>query len=257
MNSTPLRIINTLAFLLMIVTNALANIIPLGHGNTGSISAKYPNLFTPAPVTFSIWGLIYLFMAFFILYQWGVLGAKGYAASDVKTIGLWFLLSCFFNIAWIFTWHYEKILLSTICMLCLLITLCIIVVKADASTRNLFGDLSIRIGFGLYLGWICAATIANISVLLVSINWNGFGLSPVIWTIIAVTAGTLIGILLTIFGHRYPATCALIWAYAGILNKHVSVAGYSGRYPGIIAATIAGITAMLCAMMITVIGTRH
>lgn len=257
MNNASLRWINTLAFLSMIIINALANLLPIGHGNTGSISANYPNLFTPAPITFSIWGLIYLLMAFFILYQWGLLGAKESAGYDVKDIGLWFLISCLFNIAWIFSWHYEKILLSTICMLCLLISLCIIVVSADAYSRNIFGDISVRIGFGVYLGWICAAAIANISVLLVSINWNGFGLSPVIWTLIAVAAGTLIGMLLTIYGHRYPATCALIWAYAGILNRHVSVGGYGGRYPAVIAATIAGIVAMLCAMMITFVGTKH
>ena len=64
-----LQALNILAFLLVLVVNGLANALPLGGNTTGDISARYPNLFVPAGLTFSIWGVIYLALAAFILYQ--------------------------------------------------------------------------------------------------------------------------------------------------------------------------------------------
>ena len=76
MNSIPLKILNSIAFVIMITVNFLANVLPLGIGSTGDVSEKYPNLFTPAPVTFIVWGLIYLLLLVFVLYQWGLLDGR-------------------------------------------------------------------------------------------------------------------------------------------------------------------------------------
>ena len=55
-------LINWLLFIGVVTVNALANILPINGYNTGQISAFYPNYFVPAGFTFSIWGLIYLFL---------------------------------------------------------------------------------------------------------------------------------------------------------------------------------------------------
>ena len=79
-----------------------------------------------------------------------------------------------------------------------------------------------KAAFGVYLGWICIATIANITALLVSINWNGFGLSHEIWTVIMIAAGTLI-VSAAIISLANPFIgMAVVWAFAGIILKRSS-----------------------------------
>lgn len=58
-----------LTFLAMITVNALANILPIGGMGTGEVSDSYPNLFAPAGITFSIWGVIYFLLALHTIYQ--------------------------------------------------------------------------------------------------------------------------------------------------------------------------------------------
>ncbi len=51
---------NLIALLVVIGVNVMANTATLNGLTTGDISNRYPNLFTPANVTFSIWSVIYL-----------------------------------------------------------------------------------------------------------------------------------------------------------------------------------------------------
>ena len=97
-----LKILNLLFYLLMIGANALANTNIFGQATTEEISAKYSNLFTPAGITFAIWGVIYIMLGYFVLYQ---LGKNGYGARKEATekIGLWFIVSCILNGLWLFS----------------------------------------------------------------------------------------------------------------------------------------------------------
>jgi magnesium-transporting ATPase (P-type) len=83
-------------------------------------------------------------------------------------------------------------------MLGLLVTL----IYINISIRELpFGI--IKASFGIYLGWICIATIANVTTLLVNAGWNGFNISQEVWTIIMILTGTVI-IAITIYRLRNP-----------------------------------------------------
>ena len=64
---TVTTIMNILLFTAMIVINGLANALPINGFTTGELSDLYPNLFVPAGVTFSIWGIIYLLLLIFII----------------------------------------------------------------------------------------------------------------------------------------------------------------------------------------------
>lgn len=256
-----LKFLNLSFFIIMIAVNFLANLLPLGHGNTGEISVKYENLFTPAPITFSIWGVIYILVALFIIFQLNLFGDNILARKCVELIGIWFIVSCVMNIGWLFSWHYDIIWLSMIFMLGLLLSLIIIVTRyspivvmreTGIETITFMSRLSFY-AFEVYLGWITAATIANVSVLLVKLGWNRFGLSSEFWTILVIIVGAILGMLFVLSGHRYMSAAAVIWAYCGILIKHISQSGYGGKYPSIIAATIAGIIAILSTIIINLI----
>jgi hypothetical protein len=121
-----LILVNTIAFLGVLLINYLANALPLNGKNTGELSDQYPNLFTPAGLTFSIWGIIYLWLMVFIGYQLVALFRSSLAVRVepiVDKIGWYFAATCVFNVAWMFAWHWEQMALSVLIMLGFLLTL--------------------------------------------------------------------------------------------------------------------------------------
>ena len=243
---------NIIFFISMISINIIANTLPFGRGSTAEISAKYHSLFTPAPLTFSIWFVIYLLLGYFIVYQLGVFN-EVFANTFVSLIGPWFIISCILNIGWLFSFSYEKTFLSMLFMIGLLLSLAIIsfrlspenvMLTAMEPHIPLFAKICLYT-FDLYFGWIVAATIANMSVLLLKLNWNIFNLSEQFFTVIVLIGGTVLGMLFVIFSNRFMSSLAIIWAYCGILVNHISRSGYAGAYPVIIFVTILGIFLIL------------
>ncbi|MFZ0472526.1 MAG: hypothetical protein WAL94_07925 [Bacteroidales bacterium] len=204
-----MRYINILFFAVMIVMNYLANAIPLNGKTTGALSDAFPNLFVPAGITFSIWGVIYLLLLVFCVIQ--------FTSPDqvvISRIGWLFAVTCIFNALWIVTWHYGRLPLSVIIMLGLLVSL----IWINIIVKDLPFGL-IKAAFGIYLGWICIATIANVTALLVNFSWNGFGLSEETWTVIIILAGALIAAL-TLWRLDNPFIgLSVVWAFAGIMIK--------------------------------------
>ncbi|QQG52503.1 MAG: tryptophan-rich sensory protein [Candidatus Falkowbacteria bacterium] len=238
------------SYVAMVAVNWLANALPINNRSTGAISDAYPNLFAPAGLTFSIWGLIYLLLASYCLYQFGLFQndrGRGKAALFQK-IGLYFILSSLANIAWIFSWHYDFIGISVVLMAVILFSLIKIADILNKEKLLLKEKFFIRVPFSVYFGWITVAAIANITVFLVSINWNGFGISDQVWTIIVLLAGLLIVILRMIKDKNVAYGLVLVWAYAGILLKHLSADGFSGRYQGVIITTVLCILGFLISL---------
>lgn len=221
-----LQVLNIIAFLAVIIVNGLANALPLGGNTTGDISDLYPNLFVPAGLTFSIWGLIYLALGIFIFYQArDLFSARKIEMPYLKSISWYFLISCLANAGWIFAWHYRQVLLSLVAMLVLLFSLIRIYTRlnigkepVDSATRYY-----VHLPFSLYLGWITVATIANITAVLVWYNWSGWGLSEVFWTVLVIIAGTVIGLINIIQRGDIAYSAVIIWAYLGIIIKRYSV----------------------------------
>ena len=80
-----LAVLNSLGFLGTVIINALANIIPINNKTTGELSDQYPNLFVPAGLTFSIWAVIYLLLAIFVIYALIIAIKKDDQNSLLKT----------------------------------------------------------------------------------------------------------------------------------------------------------------------------
>lgn len=237
MQNILIKIFTAFTFIAMVVVNGLANSLPINNRSTGQISDAYPNLFAPAGLTFSIWGIIYLLLTGFVLYQFTQASlAKKDLLSKINPL---FIATSLANICWIFTWHYDYIGFSVLLMTILLT--CLIKI-ADLLRTEQFSSLEkllIRAPFSVYFGWITVATIANITVFLVSIGWNGFGIADFIWTSIILFVGALIGIMRMLKDRNIPYGLVLVWAYLGILLKHVSAQGFAGQYPVIIGTVIA------------------
>lgn len=248
--SRILQILNFLAFVLVIVVNTLANTIPINGITTGEIADMYPNLFTPAGFTFAIWGVIYLGLALFALYQAGLLPGVSNEQGVVRDIGWLFILSSLANVSWLLAWHYDMILLSVVFMLLLLISL--IGIYLRLRSRDMVSRAEhwlVHVPFSLYLGWISVATIANITVALVSVNWNGFGISPQIWTVIVILVADLLA--LSFLAQYADVWYGLVtaWALFGILYRHLTF--FAGQYPSVVYISLISIIVLVLGVLLT------
>lgn len=230
MNSIILRISTLIAYVVMVFTNYLAVSLPLADRDTGAISDSYANLFAPAGYAFSIWGVIYTLLAVYVFFQFSQKKDKLLA-----TINKIFIINAFLNAGWIFAWHYDFIWLSLLIMIALLITLIKIADIFRTNKLNTKQRWLAHLPFNVYFGWITVATIANATIFLVSLGWNGFGLPEAFWTVIVLLVGALIGSMRLLKDRFFPYGLVLIWAYGAILAKHLSTNGFAGQYPSVIA----------------------
>ena len=254
----PTKLLALAAYLVMILVNALANILPINGITTGAVSDSYPNLFAPAGLTFAIWGVIYLALAGYVLYQFGLMQKDKtdiQRASDQK-VRLLFIVSSLANSIWIFAWHFRLIPLTLVLMLVLLVSLAAVNLTTRHQTNEAGGKIFVRLPFAIYFGWITVATIANVTTLLVDLQWGGAGLSEQAWTILILLAGLLIGWITTVFLKSIAYGLVLIWAYTGILLKHLSASGFDGQYPGVIVTVIGCLVLYAIALIVVVVRGR-
>lgn len=237
-----IKLLVLFSYLLMIVVNALANILPINNLTTGQVSDSFPNLFAPTGLTFSIWGLIYLLLGIYSGYQLFSKKINSKLSNQINTL---FITSSFVNSAWIFAWHYKIIWLTVLLMLTLLFILIKIADTLNSENLNLKEKILYKIPFGVYFGWITVATIANITGFLVSMDWNGFGLPDTTWMIIVLFVGLGIAVWRMHKDSNLAYGLVPVWAYYGIWLKHTNLDGFNNAYPTIITAVITCITLLI------------
>jgi hypothetical protein len=232
--------VNLLATVATITINGLANALPINGQTTGEISDRFRVYFVPAGYVFSIWGLIYLALMAFAVYQ----ALPGQRENPrLRRIGYLFALGCVANSAWIFLWHYELFELTLVAMFGLLLLLIAIYlrlgigrVRVSAAEKWL-----VHIPFSIYLGWITVATIANVTSVLYYLNWDGWGIRPEIWAVIMLVVGAGIASAVSISRGDVAYVLVIVWAFAGIAVKHADtpmVAITAGLMALIVALTL-------------------
>jgi len=211
--------INIGALALVLLFNFLSNVIPFNGLTQADLGELYPVLITPATYVFSIWGLIYLALIAFIIYQ----TLPNFRENPaVKAVGILFAVSSLFNILWLFFWHYQRVGWSMIIMLLLLATLIAIYLRIGAVTteKSLYDRLLVKYPFSLYLGWITAATIVNFNVLLYDIGWLGVGTGGVFFTILMIVIAAVVALAVFYLRQDFIYTAVFVWALIGIGVRH-------------------------------------
>jgi hypothetical protein len=211
-----------LTTLIMLVVNGLANALPLNGQNTGEISDRFHVYFVPAGYVFAIWGVIYLGMIAFTIYQALPSQQKN---PRLRATGWWVSLGSLANSAWIFLWHYEQFPVTVGVMLVLLGTLILtylgLGIGRTAVSRA--ETWAVRVPFSIYLGWITVATVANVTDLLDYLKWDGFGLAPEVWMGIMLAAVLVITGLMLLTRRDAAYALVILWSLAGIGIKHAAV----------------------------------
>jgi hypothetical protein len=223
MKDTLRQISVIVTILVTLVINGLANALPINGLTTGQISDSFHVYFVPAGYVFSIWGLIYLGLIAFAIFQ--ALPSQR-ENPRLRATGWWISLGGLANSAWIFLWQYEHFPLTLVAMLVLLATLLVTYLRLGigrtaVSTAETW---AVRLPFSIYLGWITVATVANVTVLLAYLKWDGFGIAPELWMGIVLAAVLAIAVLMNFTRRDVAYALVILWALAGISVKFASVA---------------------------------
>jgi hypothetical protein len=223
MKDTVRQIAVVLSVLVTLVVNTLAIALPLNGLNTGEISDRFHVYFVPAGYVFSIWGLIYVGLIAFAIYQ--ALPSQR-ENPRLRPTGWWVALSGLANSAWIFLWHYEQFPLTIVAMLVLLATLIITYLRLGIGRTSVSRaeTWAVRVPMSVYLGWITVATVANVTELLDYLKWNGFGIAPETWMLIILAAVLVIAVAMNFTRRDVGYALVILWATAGIAIKHAAVA---------------------------------
>lgn len=203
------------SLIIMITVNVLSNALPFNGITAPEIADQFDVYFVPAGYVFSIWGLIYVGLIGYAVYQ--LLPAQR-DNPRMRQIGWWFVLSSAANSIWLVLWHYGYYGLSVLAMLTLLSSLVVIYQRLGVGRQSVSAGERwfSHITFSVYLGWITVATVANITTYLDFVNWSGFGISPEIWTFTILAVATAIGGLMAYTRQDIAYLLVLIWAFYGI-----------------------------------------
>ncbi len=240
MNKDLLRqIAVVLATVITLVVNTLANALPLNGLNTGAVSDSFDVYFVPAGYVFSIWGLIYVLLIAYIVYQ----ALKSQRENEaLRKIGWWYVVGSLANSIWIFMWHYQVFSLTIVFMLILLVSLIIVYLRLGIGRAAVAPAMRflVHLPFSVYLGWITVATIANATAVISLTSWNGFGIDPKVWAVIMLVVAVAVALLMAVTRRDVAYLLVLVWAFFGIGQK------FNGTAPVDIAAYVAaGAVAML------------
>jgi hypothetical protein len=249
----PLAIANLIGFVVVVVVNALATTIPLGGMTTGQLSDLYPNLFVPAGLTFSIWGIIYVLLGIYVVYGLVFSSRQSEPSNSfMEKVSILFIFTCVANAGWIFSWQYRILPLSLVCMVVLLVVLILIYNRLNVGRSRAGGSekYMVHLPMSIYLGWISIATIANVTALLVYYKWNRFGIEEQFWAIIMIAVGILLGLLFLFYRKDIFYTLVIDWAVLGILLKRMAVD--RGATQGIIITSIMGLSVLTVGIVVQI-----
>jgi len=209
------------AILAAFTINVLSNIVPLKGQSIGDISNSVFRdvLIIPANYAFAIWGVIYLGLISFAIYQ---ALPQQQADPRLRRGGYWMVVASLSQIVWVFLFQLGSFALSVVAMLGILGSLIVLYLqlgigRVPHSRRQRWW---VDVPISIYLGWISVATIVNIASTLDYINWGGFGLSGELWTILMLAIAGAIAAIVGLQRGDLAFNAVFIWAFVAIAVRH-------------------------------------
>ena len=216
-----LQILNAVTLVFTIVISYFFNGRE-GKQSISDLSAKYDNLLTPAGYAFGIWGLIYVLLIIFVIYQFRDITNKPTEKGLVMRVGWWFIIANLANAAWVWAFTSDQTGLSLLIMVAIFFSLLKVVLHTnmerwDAPNKVIF---FVWWPFSAYFGWITVALIINTSAYLTSIGWDGRPLSAETWAILVLLIATAIFITMVWKRNMREYASIGVWGVAAIAVKN-------------------------------------
>lgn len=212
---------------------------PVERTANGSLSAE-ATLLAPATRAFSIWSVIYLGLLAYVVWQWLPANA---ASPRARRIGWLSAVSMALNGTWLLVTQFGALWLSVLVILTLAVTLGELVRRLGAPRHAGAAErIVLDAAFGLYLGWVSVATLANVTAALVGSGLDPGGEVAEVWAVGVLALGAVLGVVLaTRLGGRISVAGAMAWGLAWIAV---------GRFAGQPASELTGIAAAIAAVVV-------
>ncbi|MDX2003735.1 MAG: hypothetical protein SFU83_00535 [Meiothermus sp.] len=222
-----------------LTVNYLANALPIAGRTTAEISDRLFTLVTPAGFTFAVWGLIYLALAVYVVYQ---LMPERRGDATLTAVAPWFVFTCVCNSLWLVAWHSGALGWSVALMLGLLAAL-IQIYRIVSRRPAMDADYwALSAPFSLYLGWIIVATLVNVSAALVGLGIRAEGVWAVLWAVLLIAVAAGVGLMFLDVQADRVLALVLVWALLGIAVRQWGV-------DGVVAAAITAIAVLVISMI--------
>jgi MFS family permease len=224
-SSKGLAIATLIAIFGTLIVNTLSNFFPPGGENVGEIANTVLAgvLITPANYAFAIWGVIYLGLIAYGIFQFD---ADRRQDPIIKKVDKLLIVACIAQIIWIFLFTLQQFALSILAMLGILLPLIGIYLTLHIGQERRVSRQRrwmAHIPFSIYLGWISVATIVNIASALYINGWNGWGLSDIVWTAIMIVVAAIVAAAIILRRSDIAFPLVFVWALAAIAIRHSDI----------------------------------
>ncbi len=218
---------------------------PIEEAAGGALSAEATHL-APDNPAFSIWSVIYVGLAAYVVLQWLPRWA---AERRQRAVGYLVAATMVLNAAWIFSVQGGLLWLSVVVILVLLAALCRVIVLLHAAPARHRAEVLVLDGtLGLYLGWVTVATAANIAATLADAGFDGGPLAPDAWAVIVCAAVAVVGVLLAVrLGGRIAPAAAIAWGLVWIAVARAT--GEPESRATVVAALTAGAVVVVATLL--------
>lgn len=210
-----------LAILATLTVNILSNFFPPEGLNIGEIANTLLKgvQITPANYAFAIWGLIYLGLIAYGIYQFRP-AQRG--NLTIRRVDYLLIIACIAQLAWVSLFTLRLFWLSVVAMLAILLPLIGAYLQLRIGRRvSRERQWLAHVPFSIYLGWISVATIVNIASALYISGWGGWGISAEAWTVIMLIVGAMIAAIVAIHRADVAFTLVFLWAYVAIAIRQL------------------------------------
>lgn len=203
-----LGIIYSITFILMLVVNYFT------ATDVGMVADDNPAIIQPAGYVFSIWGVIYLLLAIWIVRIF----LKNNTSDRVyESVHYWVVANFILNGLWIIAFTQLWYLASVIIIIGLLITLVVIYKKISHVSTSWFD----RLPFSIYFGWVTVATIVNINTWVKQMGVEEvLGFDEYQWTLALLVIATGIAVFVSLVHLDWLYPLVFAWAYVGIILRN-------------------------------------
>jgi hypothetical protein len=217
-----------------IIINTLSNFFPVKGLNIGQLSNQLFGsvLIIPANYAFAIWGLIYIGLLAFGLYQ----GRLSQRQSPALDQACWLLVvASIAQIIWIYLFEARLFMWSFVPILGILLPLIGMYQRLEIGKRPISRTVQwlVHAPISLYLGWISVATVVNVAIGLYSLNWNGFGISSTVWTVLMIIVSSAIAFAVALQKRDPVFPLVIVWALVAIALRQWSFQSIAGTAVGL------------------------